>query len=118
MPSKQASWTDPLVALGQTGFGIVLAVAPVALWVAWSPFTILVVVATIGASAVMFVLLHGCRNSADENQPAEPRNSSIAFLSDGFIEELHGIFPLVHHHSPHPRARFRRAMEKLRHLTD
>lgn len=114
MPSKKVRWTEPLISIGQTVCGFVLALAPVTLWVAWSPFVLLVVVAAIGVSTGIFVLLHGCEHSATEDRLATPWRRPGAFLPDEFIEELHQISPLTYHHSLKPRARFRRAMEKLR----
>jgi len=118
MPAKRRSWAEPLISIGLTGLGIILALAPVAFWVAWTPFVFLVVLAVIGVSAALFIVLYGCQLPATEDQRATPGNSSRAVLPDEFVEEIHRIFPLTYHHSLHGRARFRRAMEKLRRLTD
>jgi urea transporter len=78
MPSKQTNRTETLIAVGQTGFGIVLATAAVTLWVAWSPFVFLVVVVAIGVSAGIFILLHDFEQPASEARLESAADPSFA----------------------------------------
>jgi hypothetical protein len=116
MPSGRAGWQERLMSAARTGLGIVLALSPVVLWVAWSPFVLAVVAAAIAVSAGMFVLLHDGRHPGAEDPVAAPQSRAGDFDAEEFIEEIHRIFPLTYHHSLRGRARFRRAMDKLRRL--
>jgi hypothetical protein len=101
----------------ETGLGIALAVTPVTLWVAWTPSVFFAVVAVAAISAISLVLLNRHRRSAPEHAHSTPRDScSQPILPDGFIENIHQIFPLTYHHSSIGPARFRDAMQRLRQL--
>jgi len=100
------SW---LRATAETALGIVLAVVPLALWVAWSPAVLLVVVAAGAVSAALLVALWRLPDGAHAGGRA-----SHAVVSDRFVEDMHRLFPLNYHHSRTGKARFRRTMEKLR----
>lgn len=118
MPANQPAWIQPLITVGQVFFGFVLAVTPVTLWIAWSPFVFFVAVAVVAVSAGMFVLLHHFEQQTGVGGAAAPGHRPGASLPDEFIEELQQIYPLTYHHSLHARARFRQAMEKLRRLAN
>ena len=94
--------------------GILLALFPLALWVAWTPFVFAAIFAAgIASTALLLVLL------AREPEPREHgRGSERPGVPESFIEELHGIFPLTYHHSRRGRARYRRAMARLRRELD
>jgi hypothetical protein len=99
----------------EVGLGIVLAVTPITLWVAWTPLVFMVAVAVAAVSATMLGLLHGRRGSAHEDlDPGRPPGTVQPVLPDGFVEEIHQIFPLTYHHSRIESPRFRRAMQNLR----
>ena len=101
---------ERLTAVGTTLLGVILAVTPVALWVAWTATVLLIVVAVAIASAGLFVLLADLPHRAPGRPPAA---NGRAVLPDEFIAEVHELFPLTYHHSRLESARFRRAMEKL-----
>jgi len=100
-----------LRAAGELALGIVLALVPLALWVAWSPDMLLFVIAAGGVSAALLIVLWGPSESGriEEGQPR-------TVVSDQFVEEVHRLFPLTYHHSRRGKLRFRRAMEKLRRM--
>lgn len=102
--------------VGVTACGIVLAAVPLALWVAWTPFGFLMVLA---AGAVSIVLLgylaSRLPSGTDEARPPHDRVAKPV-VSDEFVEEIHKISPLIYHHSPKESAKFRRAMRRLRQL--
>lgn len=95
----------------ETSLGIVLAVVPVALWVAWTPIVWAVVMAIGFVVAVLLVAL-GQRRAADD-QSTSPRDVARG-LPDPFVATVHEVFPLTYHHSREGPRRFRDAMEKLR----
>ena len=90
----------------RTFLGIVLAVTPAALWIAWTPGLLLGIMAAAIVAAALLVLL-------TEASPAQARGDDRATLPPQFIEEVHRLFPLTYHHSAHGPSRFRRAMKRL-----
>jgi len=98
-----------LAGIGETGLGIVLALVPVALWVAWTPL-VWVIVVTVGVvAAALLVAIGYWWPQADEGASgARPE------LPDEGIGAIHEVFPLTYHHSFRQTARFRRAMDALR----
>jgi hypothetical protein len=100
---------ERLAGIGETGLGIVLALVPVALWVAWTPFVWAIVVAVGVVAAALLVGLGYWRPKADEGAS----NARREFPDEG-IAAIHEIFPLTYHHSFRQTARFRRAMDRLR----
>jgi hypothetical protein len=105
-----------LKAAGETGLGIVLAVVPLALWVAQSPAVLLAVLATGGVCAALLVALSGLQDASLEEARNAQEDPARADVPDAFVEELHHLFPLVYHHSRREKQRFRRTMETLRRL--
>jgi hypothetical protein len=97
-----------LAGVGETGLGIVLALVPVALWVAWTPFVWVTVVA-VGLVAAALLVALGYWLRSDEGASSAPRE-----LPDEGIAAIHEVFPLTYHHSFRQTARFRRAMDTLR----
>jgi hypothetical protein len=96
----------------ESGLGIVLALTPITLWVAWSPSVLMIAVAGAVISAALLVLLNRRRGeAADADRHAD---GSQPTLPEGFVEEIHQIFPLTYHHSRAGPARFRRVMDRLR----
>jgi len=98
----------PLKAAGETALGILLALVPLALWIAWSPAILVAVIVTGGVCAALLIALCRWQDESLEEAHAE--------VSDAFVEELHHLFPLVYHHSRREKQRFRRTMETLRRL--
>jgi hypothetical protein len=98
----------------EVALGIVLALAPVTFWIAWTPSLLLGAMAVAVVSGVLLGLLHDRRASREADRPA---GRGRPVLADGFVEELHRIYPLTYHHSNVGRRRFRTAMEKLRQLS-
>ena len=101
---------ERLAAAASTLLGVILAVTPVLLWVAWSDTVLFIVVAAAIVSAGLFVSLEERLHRPSDGTGAGVGN---ARLPDRFFEEIHQIFPLTYHHSMRPRARFRQTMEKL-----
>jgi hypothetical protein len=106
---------ERLSRIGETGLGIVLALVPVALWVAWTPIVWVVVMAVGFAAAALLIELSRRRASEDAN--ALPGEAPPA-LPDTFTATIHELFPLTYHHSREGPRRFRSAMEKLRRAPD
>lgn len=106
---------ERLSRIGETGLGIVLAVVPVALWVAWTPIVCAVVIAVGFVAAALLIALSYRR--AAEDASASPGEAPPA-LPDTFVATVHEVFPLTYHHSREGPRRFRSAMEKLRRARD
>jgi hypothetical protein len=97
-----------------TFLGIVLALVPPALWVAWTETLLLTVVLIGVASAVLLVLLADF--GPEEAPPREAPRREV--LDEAAVAELHRIFPLTYHHSLVGRARFHRAMHRVLQLIE
>jgi hypothetical protein len=98
-----------LATVAETGLGIVLALVPVALLVAWTPWIWVIVVAVGAVAAALLVAVGYWLPHADEGASgAGPK------LPDEAIAAIHEVFPLTYHHSFRQPARFRRAMDALR----
>ena len=110
MSTRRMALADRLTAAATILLGAILAVTPVALWIAWSATVFFIVVAVAIASAGLFVLL---TEFAQRNARQSPAADGRVVLPDEFIAEVHELFPLTYHHSRLETARFRRAMDKL-----
>ena len=99
---------ERLAAAASTLLGVILAVTPVLLWVAWTDTVLFIVVAVAIVSAGLFVSLE-----ERLHRPSDGPGVGNARLPDQFVDEIHQIFPLTYHHSMRPRAPFRQTMEKL-----
>jgi hypothetical protein len=98
-----------LAGISETGLGIVLALVPVALWVAWTPLVWVIVVAVgIVAAALLIAITYWYPQAEERASGARPE------LPDEGIAAIHEVFPLTYHHSFRQTARFRRAMDALR----
>ena len=117
MAAQRTPTAERLSAIGVTVFGLLLAVFPLALWVAWTPFVFSVIFAVgLASAALLLVLLARQRDPAEHPHATSRTGESRTAMADDLVEEIHGIFPLTYHHSRNGRAPYRRTMEKLRRL--
>jgi hypothetical protein len=112
---ERAQWAERLGGGVATLLGTVLAVTPVALWIAWN--VELVVCIMLGA-AVCAMLLSFVESSlpVSPDQGHDAGTGARTALPEEFIEEVHRLFPLTYHHSMRPATRFQQAMERLSRL--
>jgi hypothetical protein len=99
--------------IAATVLGIVLAVTPVALWIAWTATLVVCVMLAAVVSAALFVLLTELLQQRARTQSGRESAGSVVVLPDEFIEKVHLLFPLTYHHSRLEAPRFRRAMRRL-----
>lgn len=115
MVKRPASTRERVTSIGVTVSGISLAIFPLALWVAWTPFVFgVVVVAGISSALVLFVML-SLQRGPDESRPMSD-GAARPELPGAVVEEIHDIFPLTYHHSRAGRAPFPRVMGRLRRM--
>jgi hypothetical protein len=102
----------PVRRFAATLFGLVVAVTPLALWVAWSDVMLLGVLLAGAAAAVLCGLLA----DDEDSDPARPRESGPAAPEAGerFLGELTDLGPWIHHNRLRPDARFAARMDRLR----
>ena len=93
--------------------GIVLALTPIAFWVAWSEQGWLLVLA-IGAAAFIGLLV--CHWLTEDDRPAASGKSDRAGVSDEFLAELSRMGPWTYHNRLTGHARFKKKMARLRKL--
>ena len=104
--------------LAATGLGIVLAVTPVTLWIAWTAAQVVWIMLLAAACAVLLALLAESSHSRAGNQGSPAGAGNRVILPEEFIEEVHRLFPLTYHHSRHETARFQQAMKRLSRLIE
>jgi hypothetical protein len=102
-----------LASSAETGLGLVLAATPLGLWIAWTETLLLSVIAVAVVCAALLVLLTDFSRSAGDEPRAGDGGADQAVLPEGFVDEVHRLFPLTYHHSLSGSARFRRAMARL-----
>ena len=100
--------------IGITVLGIILAAVPLGLWVAWTRAGFLIVLAAGVVSVVLLGALISHLPPDADGATSGNSGESRPVITNEFVEEIHGIFPLTYHHSRIEKARFRRAMDRLR----
>lgn len=100
-----------------TALGIVLAVTPVALWIAWTAALVVWIMLAAVVCAMLLAMVESSLPSS-RNERHDAGAGGRVVLPEEFIEEVHRIFPLTYHHSLHPRARFQQAMKNLSRLIE
>ena len=93
--------------------GIVLALTPIAFWVAWSEQGWLLVLA-VGAAAFIGLLI--CHWLIEDDRPATQAKSERRRVSDEFLAELSRMGPWTYHNRLTGHARFKAKMARLRQL--
>ena len=100
-----------------TALGMVLAVTPVALWIAWTAALVVWIMLVAVVCAVLLALVESSLPSARKQRDAAGAGGRV-ILPEEFVEEVHRLFPLTYHHSRHETARFRQAMKRLSRLIE
>ncbi len=99
-------------------FGLILALTPLALWVAWTDAGFVIVLAAGATAGVLYWLLAGFRDPLLEDRgPARDPGTRQA-LSVEFLTELSRLGPWTYHHRRMGDAAFRRKMESLLRLNE
>ncbi len=116
MSPDRLAMTYRIRSIGVTVLGIIFAAIPLALWVAWTPFGFLAVLAVGLVSLVLLgILLPRLPPLIDDPKTRHDRETR-AVITDEFVAEIHKISPLTYHHARIEKARFRRTMDRLREL--
>ncbi len=103
---------DRLYEIAVVVLGMILAISPLALWVAWSETVFIVV---LGVGAVAMGLLLALITLGDEND-VDRRGRGRPIASPELIAEMHRLMPFTYHHRSLGDPRIRRKMAKLRAL--
>lgn len=98
-----------------TALGIVLAVTPVALWIAWTA-TLVVWIMLVAVACAM--LLSMVESSLPSSRSQRNGAGGRVVLPEEFIEEVHRLFPLTYHHSRHGATRFQQSMKRMSRLIE
>ena len=99
-------------------FGLILALTPPALWVAWTETGFVIVLAAGATAGVLYWLLAGFRDPLleDRGQARAPRETQS--LTDEFLAQLSSLGPWTYHNRRLGDAAFRRKMESLLRLNE
>ncbi len=94
-------------------FGLILALTPPALWIAWSE-TMFFAILGIGAVAGgLICLLADAEDPALEGRGDRSVSGTTTSLSDAFLARISGLGPWIHHHRRIGDPAFRAKMESL-----
>jgi len=100
-----------------TALGIVLALTPVALWIAWTATLVVWIMLVAVVCAMLLSMVESSLPSSRSQRNGAGAGGRVV-LPEEFIAEVHRLFPLTYHHSRHETARFRQAMKKLSRLIE
>ena len=109
-----SAMANRISSIGVVACGIVLAVVPLALWIAWSRVGFLIVLGVAAVSVVLLGALLSRTSAGDDDQKTGLDDEMRVTLPNEFVQEIHEISPLNYHHSRIEKARFRRTMDRLR----
>ncbi len=116
MPVLANPLAETLRHVGMIVFGAILALTPLALWVAWTE-TVFVIVLAVGAVAgVLCCVLADGPDAVLEDRRELSRPRSTETLPDEFVAGLHGLFPLIYHHRRIGDPFFQRKLDRLKKL--
>ncbi len=97
-----------------TLLGLILALSPLAMWLAPTTTVLaLAVTASVTSGLALWLLSQLTGGDAGRNSGLEPRHAP-ARLPDRFIAELHKLSPLTYHHRPLGDPRYQRKIDRLR----
>ncbi|MDP6690678.1 MAG: hypothetical protein QF384_14370 [Alphaproteobacteria bacterium] len=103
-----------LAEIGFTASGMVLALTPLALWVApnTAAFGIILAVTMVaGATVWLFSVWH---TGYARQTPGEPSAHRLATVPDRFVAELHKLSPMTYHHRSLGDRRYQRKIDPLK----
>jgi hypothetical protein len=109
---------ERLAEAGATVLGIILAATPVALWVAWTPALLGAVLLAALVCSALLILLAECAPDRDQSETGAQGLREGDGIPGAIVEEVHGVFPLIYHHSGRRNSRFRHAMERVSRLIE
>ena len=116
MPVFANPLAEALRNVGMIVFGIILALTPLALWVAWTE-TVFMIVLSVGAIAgVLCCVLADGPDAVLEDRRELSRPRSTEPSPDEFVAGLHGLFPLIYHHRRIGDPFFQRKLDRLKKL--
>ena len=101
-----------------TALGLVMMLSLPGIWVAWTPNMLLGIVGTSAAAGVLYCLLY--RDEPLGEVGDRSGRSAITHLTDGAVNEVSNLGPLVFHHRKAGDPEFQRKIDdlKARHFPD
>jgi hypothetical protein len=114
MSVEPKSMSHRLRAAAMTASGVILAVTPLALWVAWSETALLSVLATLVVAGGIFCLLVAYDKQPGEDTREGSKRRTIETLDDDFLSAMSNFGPWVYHHRYPGDEEFQRKMESLK----
>ena len=98
MSIEQDSLSDHLREIGFVILGLVLALVPLALWVAWSETAFFTVLSICALATTLFIALAWLGAKPDRVSPPFADTRPPAVVSDEAIAEMHRLMPFTYHH--------------------
>jgi hypothetical protein len=99
-----------------TAAGLIMVATPLALWLAWSQATFVLVLGAGAAFGLLFFVLYpDTRATTNQEQRKDPNSKTMENLDDKFLSELSDMGPFIYHHNRlSGDSRFRRKMARLK----
>lgn len=117
MTIRWQGWGDYAREAGLVVLGLILAVIPLALWLAWSEPVYWGVLTVCLAASALFLVLSWLGRGETEEERLRALAKPPQQLSPEFIAELHRITPLTYHHrrlgDPRLRGKFLKLLALL-----
>lgn len=114
---ERAELGERLGGIVATALGIVLALTPLALWIAWTAALVVWIMLVAVVCAMLLSMVESSLPSSRNERDVAGADGRVV-LPEEFIAEVHRLFPLTYHHSRHETARFRQAMKRLSRLIE
>ena len=115
MPADTKKPLEALRNAALTAAGLMLAATPLALWLAWSQATFVLVLGAGAAFGLLFFVLYAdTRVTTDQEQRKDPNSKTMEDLDDKFLSELSDMGPFIYHNRLSGDSRFRRKMDRLK----
>jgi len=112
MPSNWKVSTDLFREIAKIVLGIVLAIVPLALWVAWSEMVFVIILAVGAVAMILILAVSETEPEVEQNRPKQVNKVTATEL----IAEMHRLMPFTFHHRRLDDPRLRRKFAALRAL--
>ncbi|MCG8354140.1 MAG: hypothetical protein MI920_01080 [Kiloniellales bacterium] len=109
-----AKLTDGLVAAGLLVLGLVLMVTPLALWVAWSPMVLVIILATSVVAGALYCLLVRFERPVAPTSREPADRGRREDLPEQIVDELQSFHPFIYHNRLSRERKFDGAMRRLK----
>jgi hypothetical protein len=114
MPADTKKPLEALRNVALTAAGLIMVATPLALWLAWSQATFVLVLGVGAAFGLLFFVLYADTTATNPEQRKDSNSGTMENLDDKFLSELSDMGPFIYHHRLLGDFRFRTKMDRLK----